>query len=575
MSISTTNGSDAESALSSSATLSPGSEPIAIPTSPWTQGTPLSFGSDVSYEDRAEGLAEPCLLPPLSPTPLSGIAYEEDRRFLTSPRNRPRQPYEATGSPRYIVPSTYQLSLSPNSPRGLSSDMRRASTQFLPPNSPPQSHLTPSPNSRRRRRSSASLSTSAGSAPFGSFVGSFEQSLLSGRLSALPSLPLPFVLSIGVLGGEDAPMRLKCPPHISLPFGAFFYSTAVETDSNKNGSPYVGTVDLEAHYLSMLSSPSTAQAGPPPRFPGYQLPIRGQLQLVLKNPNATAIKLFLVPYDLSGLNRGAHGGKTFLRQKSYTVDPDGRERLRYAVHLHFCSPPITPSSSSSVKRAEPKYYLHNNVRLVFASRGLDSTDKLKVVAEGPQGVMTEQSSNFSLDDSRFAPYNGPGVEWEMARRKIKEREKIRGLPRVQTSTEPNTEVEASVSATGSFVDSERAIQSDLVSHAIMAGSHDPNGLDLEDSRPPSPANGHSPGHTPPPHLPSSAPLQPSASPRPFDMSKLARALAPTPLPLSFERPASPAQLSQLKGRPPLRSGLSVSRPPSRVQSDRLSKDPGE
>jgi hypothetical protein len=375
-------------------------------------------------------------------------------------------------------------------------------------------------------------------------------------------LPLPFLLSIGVLGGQAVPSRLRCPPHVNLPFGAFFYSSTVESESNKSGSPYVGTVDLEAYYFSLLSSETSPQPVSPPRFPGYQVPIRGQLQLVLKNPNATAIKLFLVPYDLTGLDRGGHGGKTFLRQKSYTVDPDGKERLRYAVHLHFCSPPVI--STSSGKCYDPKYYLYNNVRLVFASRGLDTTDKLKVVAEGPQGILSDATASSSgRDDSFFSAYSGPGVEWDMARRKIREREKIRGI-RTTTADEQMDADALGQSESLQRLKRTAASPSQESAHfAVARAVHDPNGLDYEFSRSPSPAiQGAS-------LLATEARPSPSIAASPFDMSPVAHALAPSPGPvtLSFERPESPVPISG-KVRPPLLSGLSASRPPSRAQMDK-------
>lgn len=264
-------------------------------------------------------------------------------------------------------------------------------------------------------------------------------------MSALPSHPLPFLAAIGVLGAPDAPVRLRCPPHLGVSFEAFFYSGPEGT--HFGASPYVGTIDLEAAYLAQLSASSPPTDALPshsgkakdlpraPKFPGYRVPRRGQVQIIVKNPNSTAIKLFLVPYDLTGLDRGGLGGKTFLRQKSYTVDVDAgsasneqhKGRLRYAVHLQFCSPPAPPPSSlrsTPAEPATPHYYLHQTIRVVFASRALDSTEKLRVVAEGPHGVVLDLNRTEGAEQ-RFMPYKGPGAEWEMARKKAKGREKVR------------------------------------------------------------------------------------------------------------------------------------------------------
>jgi hypothetical protein len=316
--------------------------------------------------------------------------------------------------------------------------LRRTGAQSVPRHlSPVQpSHLPPltfGPASHRRR-------SSASSTPLASFVGSYETSLLTGRMSAPPSLPIQFDSSIGVLGTTDAPPGLRCPPHLNIPFGASFYTGL---DGNKGSSPYVGTIDLEVLYLSLIQPPSpsnssildsvpltvpTVKPTTLPRFPGYRVPQKGQIQLVIKNPNSTAIKLFLIPYDIRGLDRAGKGGKTFLRQKSYSVvdDPtalDGGEskgRLRYAVHLQFCSPPTR--NKAGKREGEPKYYLHNTIRVVFASRALDSSERLRVVAEGPEGIVLVGGDMLGGSERAFAPYNGPGTEWEVARIKAKGRE---------------------------------------------------------------------------------------------------------------------------------------------------------
>lgn len=290
----------------------------------------------------------------------------------------------------------------------------------------PSSRTIPSTSSHRRRRSSASLHHPQ----FGSLVGSFENSLLSGRMSAQPSKPLPFLCSIGVLGSKDAPKRLQCPKHLHVEFGAVFYSSK----EDRKTSPYVGTIDLEGHYLSLLSTATESKKLP--KFPGYQVPVRGQLQLVLKNSNQTAFKPFLIPYDLEGLNRHGKGGRTFLRQKSYTVELEGvREsgeggKLRFAVHLTFCSPPTNPYGKRTGSREkEPKYYLYQSIRVVFASQALDPTEKVRVVLEGPAELLhgntkdligcVDEEERRRWRESQFGEYRGPSEEWDDKRREAR------------------------------------------------------------------------------------------------------------------------------------------------------------
>ncbi|KAG0334248.1 hypothetical protein BG000_008485 [Podila horticola] len=106
---------------------------------------------------------------------------------------------------------------------------------------------------------------------------------------------------------------------------------------------------------------------------GMRIPLRGQVQVVIKNPNKTAVKVFLVPYDFSDMPPGT---KTFLRQKHYSTGPgmgpsSGQGgTLRYAIHLQFCCP-------------APGYvYLYRSIRVVFANRVPDGKESLRVVMEG-------------------------------------------------------------------------------------------------------------------------------------------------------------------------------------------------
>lgn len=180
----------------------------------------------------------------------------------------------------------------------------------------------------------------------GSFVGSYEESILNGRMSQTPSKPLDFTASIGVLGKGDCKTSLRCPPHLTLPFPAYFYS---ET------SPYVGQIDVE----QTEEEKSTHKRG-------YRIPAEGQLQIIIKNPNKTAVKLFLVPYDVRDMPASS---KTFFRQKHYDV-VDG-DRLKYAIHVQICCP------------SEGKYYIHKSQRVVFANRVPDGKESLRVIVQGP------------------------------------------------------------------------------------------------------------------------------------------------------------------------------------------------
>jgi Domain of unknown function (DUF4210)/Chromosome segregation during meiosis len=202
---------------------------------------------------------------------------------------------------------------------------------------------------RSRRMSSVGTITSE---LFGSFVGSYEESIVNGRMSTTPSKPVTFIAQIGVLSlHASTPARLRCPPHLSLPFPAVFYSVQ-DYDSP---SPYVGQLDIPAAIAAKrLNSPKSK----PLPVEGYRIPQKGQIQIIIKNPNKTAVKLFLIPYDLEQMPPYT---KTFIRQKSY-VD----NILRYAVHIQICSP------------CPHKYFIFGSVRVVFANRVPETSEKLRV-----------------------------------------------------------------------------------------------------------------------------------------------------------------------------------------------------
>lgn len=276
-------------------------------------------------------------------------------------------------------------------------------------------------------------------------VGSYEESILRGRMSTIPSKPLNFVAQIGVLGKGNCKPSLRCPRHVSVPFPAVFYSYASGIKSLPGGdqpSPYVGLIDLENSLPSVEetqekrfqrlhgnrsntgsrasscnrddASVSDAQAkrrrrqkdkrrsGSPKAPPGgsYRIPQQGQLQIVIKNPNKTAVKLFLVPYDLSDMEPGQ---KTFVRQRSYSAGPildmplssrqnSGPDRphdfdshdkptLRYLIHLHMCCV------------SKGRHFLYKSVRVVFANRVPDGKEKLR--------------NELQLPDPRYSAYK-PG-----------------------------------------------------------------------------------------------------------------------------------------------------------------------
>jgi len=258
-------------------------------------------------------------------------------------------------------------------------------------------------------------------------------------MSTLPSKPLEFVAKIGVLGKDDCKANLKCPAHITVPFPAVFYDYGTPKGRSsafeEGPSPYVGLIDLSdtrktKSHTNGIETSATLSRGPrldessrrhksarttirKAPVGAYRIPKQGQLQIVIKNPNKTAVKLFLVPYDLNGM---AAGQKTFIRQRSYSAGPiidmplnchtnlgtDGPEAslstsdnirdrpiLRYLIHIHVCCP------------SEGRYYLYKNIRAVFANRVPDGKEKLR--------------NEIQLPEPRYTTYKPEVVEQDPLR----------------------------------------------------------------------------------------------------------------------------------------------------------------
>ncbi|KAI1214116.1 uncharacterized protein F4807DRAFT_406711 [Annulohypoxylon truncatum] len=299
------------------------------------------------------------------------------------------------------------------------------------PNFPTTSSSPQTPALLRPRRPSYSSDVSP--IQHASMVGSYEESILRGRMSTTPSKPLDFLAQIGVLGLGKCKSSLRCPPHVTLPFPAVFYSYGSSSQGHpkvEDGpSPYVGQIDLEnglpnqgddarskrkiqsrtqerlpaedngaeANRRSVEPSDrDTRKTQRPkrrsssPRAPpggSYRIPEKGQIQIIIKNPNKTAVKLFLVPYDLAGMEPGT---KTFIRQRSYSAGPiienmplkdngtGDRPILRYLVHLHICCP------------SRGRYFLYKSIRVVFANRVPDGKEKLR--------------NEITLPEPRFTTY---------------------------------------------------------------------------------------------------------------------------------------------------------------------------
>ncbi|KAJ6783137.1 hypothetical protein PWT90_01435 [Aphanocladium album] len=400
--------------------------PFAEPSTSFrSTASPLSssFSSTFAYQPPTSPLAQYVTNEDQDgfATPFRESGFLSDKRDMSrgsydemSPFSSPLRPFRSHGRTSFRREATFPYQA--HQPRRSSG----SGMSFLQPGSSPQR----APSRSRR----PSLGSDSSPSLHASMVGSYEESILQGRMSTTPSKPFDFMAQIGVLGKGKCKSRLRCPPHVTLPFPAVFYSysstSAARSQSNDGPSPYVGQIDLEnglpnpdveaqkrramrhqAHVSDMdidmlldgpmpLHDDKLDPATPLKAPPGgsYRIPEKGQIQIVVKNQNKTAVKLFLVPYDLTGMPPGT---KTFIRQRSYSHGPIidnlpntsstattavgmGRPTLRYLVHIHVCSP------------SKGRFYLYKSIRIVFANRVPEGKEKLR--------------NEMTCPEPRFTPY---------------------------------------------------------------------------------------------------------------------------------------------------------------------------
>lgn len=280
-------------------------------------------------------------------------------------------------------------------------------------------------------------------------AGSYEESLLSGRMSAPASHPIPFSLKLGVIEThEDSLGHVKMPKHISTQFEAVFYDHKLHnTGVPGKGGPYVGHVDLERlfvcknldkikchltqnsskrtklsqaslklafenndfkeendfgkrngfdnnitslkrlrstewsekHFPSLLSNKKLP-------FPGYRIPAKGKIQILISNSHKTAVKVFLISYDVTDLEVNQ---RTFLRYKIFMENGTEESNIRsdtISTSENQADAKFDLRTTSNNIKQKPKrvlvqaahlqilrvsktrFYLYGDLRLVFQNR---------------------------------------------------------------------------------------------------------------------------------------------------------------------------------------------------------------